>query len=88
MEKPTACAQKEKRILKKGAKGGADGDNEKGKRREQRESAIRGGRRMRSVCAAGGRCVVCVRLGACTCANACMCASPVALSVHRTDWKE
>lgn len=61
-----------KRILKKG-KGGADRDNEKGKRREQKASAIRRGRRMRNACA-GGRCVGCVRRGACVCvcATACM----------------
>lgn len=84
-EKPTACAaERKKEDIEKG-KGGADRDNEKGKRREQKASAIRRGKRMRNVCA-GGRCVVCARLGVCTCVNACMCVWP--LTVRRTDWKE
>lgn len=74
-----------KRILKKGRE--EQTDNEKGKRREQKASAIRRRERMRNVCT-GGRCVVCVRLGVCTCVNACMCVSLLALSVHGTDWKK
>lgn len=86
-EKLTACvAERKKEDIEKG-KGGADRDNEKGKRREQKASAIRRGKRMRNVCA-GGRCVVCVWLAVCTCVNACMCISVLALSVHCTDWKE
>ena len=86
-ERPTACvAERKKEDIEKG-KGGADRDNEKGKRREQKASAIRRGKRMRNVCA-GGRCVVCVWLAVRTCVSACMCISPLALSVHRTDRTE
>lgn len=53
-EKPTACvAERKKEDIEKG-KGGADRDNEKGKRREQKASAIRRGNRMRNVCAVLG----------------------------------
>lgn len=62
--------QRKKEDIEKG-KGGADRDNEKGKRREQKASAIRRGRRMRNACA-GGRCVLCVWRGACMCVTACM----------------
>lgn len=78
--------QRKKEDIEKG-KGGADRDNEKGKRRDQKTSAIRRDRRMRNACA-GGRYVVCVWPGACTCVNACMCVSALALSVCYTDWKE
>ncbi len=59
-EKPTACvAERKKEDIEKG-KGGADRDNEKGKRREQKASAIRRGKRMRNVCAVLGGGVLCV----------------------------
>lgn len=54
-EKPTACvAERKKEDIEKG-KGGADRDNEKGKRREQKASTIRRSKReMRNVCAVLG----------------------------------
>lgn len=59
-EKPTACVVKwEKEDIEKG-KGGADIDNEKGKRREQKALALRRAKRIRSVCAVGGGGCVCV----------------------------
>lgn len=59
-EKPTACvAERKKEDIEKG-KGGADRDNEKGKSREQKASAIRRGKRMRNVCAVLGGGVLCV----------------------------
>ena len=59
-EKPTACvAERKKEDIEK-RKGGADRDNEKGKRREQKALDIRRGRRMRNVCAVLGGGVLCV----------------------------
>lgn len=73
--------RRKKEDIEKG-KGGADRDNEKGKRREQKASAIRRGRRMRNACA-GGRCVSCVWRGACMCVTACMRVS--VLARHRLE---
>jgi len=67
-EKPTACvAERKKEDIEKG-KGGADIDNEKGKRREQKASAIRRGEReMRNVC------VLCWGEVCCLCVFGCAC---------------
>lgn len=72
-----------KRILKKGRE--EQTDNEKGKRGEQKASAIRRGRRMRNACA-GGRCVSCVWRAACVCVTACMRVS--VLARHRLEGLE
>lgn len=59
-EKLTACIVKRKKEDIEKGKGGADRDNEKGKRREQKALAVRRSNRMRNVCAVLGGGVQCV----------------------------
>lgn len=52
-------AERKKEDIEKG-KGGADRDNKKGKRREQKASTIRRVKRMSNACATPGGGVLCV----------------------------